>query len=106
MEGISLTETRTMHIAGGPAAKHMLSLDLWSLIQTSENQGGLAKANPLILVLSTLPPQGSSLTPGLARPRLAFNRQLYCLQIRKNAPWLEETKSLKNSIGCYIHLED
>lgn len=30
---------------GGPAARHMLSLDLWSRVQTSENQDGRAKAS-------------------------------------------------------------
>lgn len=87
-----------MPIAGGPAARRMLSLDVWSLTQTSENQGGLGKAIPS--------PQGSSLHPRLGQTRFAFKRRLCCLQLRKNAPWLEETKSQKNSIGCYIHLED
>lgn len=106
MEGISLIEIRIMYIVGGFVVKYMLLLDLWSLIQIFENQGGLVKVNLFILVLSIFFFQGFLLILGFVRLRFVFNRQFYCLQIRKNVLWLEEIKFLKNLIGCYIYLED
>lgn len=68
-----------MPIAGGPAARRMLSLDVWSLTQTSENQGGLGKAIPP-------PPPGLFASPQAWPDKVCFQKAAWLFTAKEECP--------------------